>query len=128
MKNILLTTSFILMFSVSIQAQTKEVTENMQAAIQKNGVELFENGAVKVKVDVSRIDAYYKWAASADTLYAFNAEISWDKESLRDYEEMYSSMDLAEVGAKYQNWLKAISSDVQYASTGKSKYKIDQRY
>ena len=128
MKNSILLTGLILISSMSIQAQTSEVTENSQTAIQTNGLQLFENGAVKLNIDLSRTDAYYKWSIEADSLYAFDAEISWDKESLTEYKEMYASIDLAEVGTKYKNWLKTVSSDEQFVSTGKSRYRINQRY
>ena len=129
MKKIIYISSIILLISISVKAQTKEVSANMQTAIKNSGVELFENGAVKIKVDVSRIDAYYKWASTPDTIYAYNQMANWDKESLLAYQEMYNSLDMAEVSSKYKLWMKSVSSnDVQYASTEKSKFKINQRY
>jgi hypothetical protein len=128
MKKVTIFSIFTLLFAVSTFAQDAVISNNIIDARKTDGVELFQNGAIKIKIDVNRIDGYYKWAATTDSLYSNIPIKSWDKESLLAFENSYNSLDLSQVNSQYKLWMKAVRNDKQYASIMKSKYTIGQRY
>ena len=116
MKNLIITSAFFFLIQVNGFAQEGKLKENIDKAIKSNGTELFADGSVKVVVNVNKINGYYEWAASADTISAYTSISGWDASSLLAYKETYSKLDLTAVSEKCKLWSKAISSENQYAN------------
>jgi len=116
MKNLIIIAGLFFFTIATVSAQEGKYKENINKAIVSNGTEYFADGTVKVTVNINKLNGYYEWAASADTISAYTTISSWDASGLLAYKEASSKLDLTAVSEKCKLWSKAISSDNQYAN------------
>jgi hypothetical protein len=132
MKRIVLVVVLGVFFVNNSFSQDKGTLAKIDEEIITDGVEYFEDGSVRVIVDVNRIKAYYSWASSPDTVSAYFAYENLNMESFDQFKNEYSSMNLASVKEKYRDkvkpWLKDLKANNNLASLNKVVSKLDARY
>jgi hypothetical protein len=80
----------ISLISNLINAQDKDIRENLEKAKASNGKFYAENGKLILNINISKIEFFYKWRETADTSDFKDQITSWDAESLRSLYESYN--------------------------------------
>lgn len=74
----------IIMTFLSLNAQEIRVKENIERIKLHKGTEYFNDGTVKMTINIDKIEYYYKWIVSADTFNLIDRITSWDLASIKD--------------------------------------------
>jgi hypothetical protein len=83
-----------------INAQDKNIRENLDKAKASNGKFYAENGKLILNINVNKIEFFYKWSETSDTSGLVDQITSWDAETLRSLYESYTgSMDYLSVAS-----------------------------
>ena len=76
-------------FNLVTKGQDNRIKDNISNAIENNGVEYFANGTIKSVVNTSKIEYYYKWITTADTVSIIDQLVCWDFSSLSNVYKNY---------------------------------------
>lgn len=91
--------------SLTMQSQDAVITEKIQTAKQNGGIEYTADGQVKVAVNISKVEYYYKWVTTADTLSAYTTVNTLESAIRNSYvintDENPDFISFSEIKAKY---------------------------
>ena len=72
-----------------------QLQENLKLAKSKNGKDYFNDGRLKLSVNIDMIESYYRFCESTDTLVCWIDLLkSWQQESIRDFCISYINFDV----------------------------------
>lgn len=78
-------------FNLVVYSQEAHIKENISKADANKGIEYFANGTVKSIVNIGKIEFYYKWISSPDTINTLDQISGWDVASLRSFYANYTN-------------------------------------
>ncbi len=81
-------------YSLVIDGQDSRIKENISKINETKGVEYFTDGSIKTIINVSKIEYYYHWITTADTISLFDKIASWDISSLKSFYTNYKNENL----------------------------------
>jgi hypothetical protein len=89
MKTRLIIILLALSYNAKVLSQDGRIRDNISNAIENKGIEYFTNGTVRTIINISKIEYYYKWIKTADTLSAMDQFASWDFSSIKNFCNTY---------------------------------------
>jgi hypothetical protein len=81
-------------WSLTVFGQDGRIRENISKANENKGLEYFADGKVKTVVNISKIEYYYNWIKTADTVSFMDQITSWDFSSLKNYCSNYRNSSI----------------------------------
>ena len=76
-------------FNLVLKGQDNRIKENISKAEENNGIEYFANGTIKSVVNITKVEYYYNWITTADTINIIDQLAGWDFTSLKSFYKNY---------------------------------------
>ncbi len=108
MKKILIFILSIYVFNLSLYSQDERIKNNIEKAKLNKGIFYSADGSVKMLININKIESYYKWIKTADTISFIDRIASLDLASISDLFNTNSkeNFDLSEKINKSKNVFK----------------------
>jgi hypothetical protein len=94
MKTKLIIAAVAFFYNIAAFGQDGRITTNISNAKNNSGIEYHSDGSVKSIINIGKIEFYYQWIKTADTVSFADQIAHWDITSLRNYYNTYRDVKI----------------------------------